>query len=48
METNIQITCFENVSQTIQPRWKINNEQCVLEDEELVMCSKSVLTELEW
>lgn len=38
------ITCFGNVAKAIQPFWEINKQKCVLEDEKLVTCSKSVLT----
>lgn len=39
------ITCFGNVTKTIQSvDWKINKQACVLIDQKLVICSKSMLT----
>lgn len=35
------ITCFGNVTKTIQSCWKIHKQACVLKDEKLVICSKA-------
>lgn len=45
METDILITCFGNATKTIQPCWKIDNQQFVLGGEKVVARSKSILTE---